>query len=74
VLKPTYQNLAIDKSSLERKIEDMTEGLPKQVSRKLKSVKNDRYFIEIANYVAAIKTEVNFSDNYRSSVIKTLSS
>jgi integrase/recombinase XerD len=67
-----YQGLTVDKTSVERKIDNATEGLPKQVSRKLRSVKNDENIFEIANYVMAMKTEANISDNYRACVIKTL--
>lgn len=72
MLKQSHQSLAQDSSSIESKIDNVTDGLPKQVSRKLRSVTNERNVIEIANYVMAMKTEVNISDNYRAGVIKTL--
>lgn len=65
-----YQSLAVNKLSVERKIDNVTEGLPNQVARKLRSVKNDGNIIQIANYVMALKTEINVSDNYRACVIK----
>lgn len=68
-----YVDLALDKVSLENKIENAVEGLPTQVFRKLRSVKNNGNVIIIADYVNAMKTEINLSDNYRACVIKTLS-
>lgn len=72
MLEQRYQNVDVDKTGVQRKIDNVTEGLPKQVSKKLRSVKNDGNIVEIANYVNAMKTEVNVSDNYRACVIKTL--
>jgi integrase len=72
VREQQYQGLDIDKTSIAHKIDNATEGLPRQVSKKLRSVKNDENIIEIANYVMAMKTEINASDNYRACVIKTL--
>jgi hypothetical protein len=72
VLEQSFQGLTTDIISLERKIQHSTDGLPRQVSRKLRSVENDRNVIQVANYIGAMKTEVNISDNYRGTVIKTL--
>jgi hypothetical protein len=57
---------------IERKIVNVIEGLPRQVLRKRRSVENYRNVIEMTNYIIAMKTEVNISDNYRATVIKTL--
>jgi hypothetical protein len=73
VLKQSFRDFAADKIDLGRKIETVTEGLPRQVSRKLKSVNNDGNVVDIANFIGAMKTEINISDNYRGTVIKTLS-
>jgi hypothetical protein len=45
-----YRSLAVEKASVERKIDNVTEGLPRQVSKKLRSVKNHENIIEIADY------------------------
>jgi hypothetical protein len=73
VREQRYEDLALDNASLETKIENAVEGLPTQVSRKLRSVRNNENIVIIANYVSAMKTEMNLSDNYRACVIKTLS-
>lgn len=68
-----YQSMTMDRIKIERKIENVTEGLTNQVARKLRSVDNDQNIIDIADYVMAMKTEINLSDSYRICIIKTLS-
>lgn len=59
---------------LDRKIEEATSGLLSSFAKQLLSIGEDKANIEtIVRYVAAIKSEVNLSDNYRKDLIALLS-
>lgn len=58
---------------LDRRVEESTSGLPSSFTRRLLLTGKDN--IEtIVRYIAAIKSEVNPSDNYRKDLIALLSS
>jgi integrase/recombinase XerD len=59
---------------LDRKIEETTAGLLPSFAKQLLSIGEDKANIEtIVKYIAAIKSEVNLSDNYRQCLIALLS-
>ena len=57
--------------TLERKINDITIGLRSEFSRGLHSISEENALV-IVDYIQAMKTEINPSDNYRKDSIKTL--
>jgi integrase len=59
-------------TSLERDIEDVCVGLQPQFFKYLHNTVDRNVFI-IINYINAMRTEVNLSDNYRKDLIKLLS-
>lgn len=59
-------------TSLERDIEDVCVDLQPQFSKYLHNTVNRNVFV-IVNYINAMRTEVNLSDNYRKDIIKLLS-
>jgi len=65
-----YNNNSV--ASLERDIEDVCVGLQPQFSKYLHNTANRNVFV-IINYIKAMRTEVNLSDNYRKAIIKLLS-
>ena len=65
-----YNNNTV--TSLERDIEDVCVGLQPQFSKYLHNTVNRNVFV-IVNYINAMRTEVNLSDNYRKDIIKLLS-
>jgi integrase/recombinase XerD len=56
---------------LERKIDETAAGLQASVPRQLHSI-SETNAVTIVEYVAALKSEVNFADNYRRDVIIVL--
>jgi hypothetical protein len=56
---------------LERKIEDTTAGLPSSFAKHLSST-GENNVVTIIEYIAAVKNEVNLSDNYRRDLIESL--
>jgi integrase/predicted nucleic acid-binding Zn ribbon protein len=59
---------------LDRRIEETTAGLLPSFAKQLLSIGEDNANIEtIVKYIAAIKSEVNLSDNYRQCLIALLS-
>jgi integrase/recombinase XerD len=59
---------------LDRKIEEATAGLLSSFAKQLLSIGEGKANIEtIVRYIAAIKSEVNLSDNYRKDLIALLS-
>jgi hypothetical protein len=56
---------------LERKIEETSAGLQKAFARHLSSISEDNA-ATIIEYIAAMKSEVNLSDNYRRDIIEVL--
>jgi len=67
-----YYNNNNTVTSLERDIEDVCVGLQPQFSKYLHNTVNRNVFV-IVNYINAMRTEVNLSDNYRKDIIKLLS-
>jgi hypothetical protein len=57
---------------LDRKIEETAAGLPKYYTELLRFVAKDNAAI-IVEYISAMKSEVNLSDNYRRDLIELLS-
>ncbi len=57
---------------LDRRIEETAAGLPYSYAKQLHSVSKDNA-ATIIDYLAAMKNEVNLSDNYRKDVIELLS-
>ena len=71
LLSPTAT--AVNSSPLlDRKIEETGAGLPASYARQLHSISEDNA-VTIIDYIAAMKSEVNLSDNYRRDVIEVLS-
>jgi hypothetical protein len=56
---------------LEGKIEETTAGLPSSFAKHLSST-GENNVITIIEYIAAVKNEVNLSDNYRKDLIESL--
>jgi len=56
---------------LDRKIEEITAGLPAAFSKHLSSTGDDNA-ATIIEYITAVKNEVNLSDNYRKDLIESL--
>ena len=56
---------------LDRKIEETTANLPSSFTRQLLSVGTDNVET-VVKYIAAIKSEINLSDNYRKDLIALL--
>ena len=56
---------------LERRIEETTAGLPSSFAKHLCSTGEDNA-ATIVEYIAAVKNEVNLSDNYRKDLIESL--
>jgi hypothetical protein len=52
---------------LDRRIEETTAGLPDSYAKGLRSVSEEN-IATIIEYIAAMKSEVNLSDHYRSSL------
>jgi hypothetical protein len=67
-----YYNNNSTVTSLERDIEDVCVDLQPQFSKYLHNTVNRNVFV-IVNYINAMRTEVNLSDNYRKDIIKLLS-
>src|SRR5215831_4466186 len=63
-----YNNAIV---SLDRDIEDICAGLQPQYSNLLRNVRNGDALI-IINYIKAMRTESNISDNYKMGIIKLL--
>jgi len=59
---------------LDRKIEDVTAGLRPSFSKALYKISfsSEENALTIVNYILAMKTEINPSDNYRKNNIKLL--
>jgi hypothetical protein len=57
---------------LDRKIETATDGLNDEYRRCFTKLSQDNAVIT-AGYILSVKSEANLSDNYRKSIIKTLS-
>ena len=71
LLSPTAT--AVNPSALlDRKIEETGAGLQASYARQLHSVNEDNA-VTIIDYIAAMKSEVNLSSNYRRDVIEVLS-
>jgi hypothetical protein len=62
ITPPLYSN---DHVLFDRKIENITAGLQLQHVKQLKAIHPDNALI-IVDYIQALKTEINLSDNYRS--------
>lgn len=56
---------------LDRKIEDITAGLQREISSGLYKISKENALI-ITDYIQAMRAETNLSDNYRRDVIKLL--
>jgi len=56
---------------LDRKIDDATSGLRREFSRDLYSISEENA-LTIANYILAMRVEINLSDSYRLNVISIL--
>ena len=56
---------------LDRKIEETSTGLPASCAKHLRSI-SETNAITVIEYIAAMKSEVNLSDNYRKDLIELL--
>ena len=56
---------------LERRIEEITAGLPSSFAKHLRSTGEDNA-ATIVEYIAAVKNEINLPDNYRRDLIESL--
>ena len=59
--------------SIPWEIDEATSGLTKSYRNNLLKLRNQDNALTIAKYIISMKNEVNLSDNYRISLIKTLS-
>jgi integrase/recombinase XerD len=67
-------NVSKDELMLNRKIDNAVAGLGNYLHRLLaQQVSNRDNAASIADYIATMRTETNLSDNYRASIINTLS-
>ena len=57
---------------LDRKIDEITAGLPASFNKNLRSI-SEANAPTIVDYIAALKAEINPSDNYRRDLIQALS-
>jgi hypothetical protein len=71
LLSPTVTATAYISPFLERKIEETSSGLQTAFARHLSSI-SERNAAIIIEYIAAMKSEVNLSDNYRRDIIEVL--
>jgi integrase/recombinase XerD len=71
-LLSSTENIVKCSPLLDRKIEEAGEGLPASYTRQLHSISEENAAI-IIEYIAAMKSEVNLSDNYRKDLIEALS-
>jgi hypothetical protein len=62
---------AISSPILDRKIEEAVAGLKKSYENELRSI-GDSNTVTITDYIAAMKSEVNLSDNYRRDTTEAL--
>ena len=63
----------IEAFSIPWEIDEATSGLTKSYRNNLLKLRNQDNAVTIAKYIISMKNEVNLSDNYRISLIKTLS-
>jgi integrase/recombinase XerD len=56
---------------LDRKIEETTAGLPASYTKHLRSI-GEGNAVTIIEYIVAMKSDVNLSDNYRQDLIEAL--
>jgi integrase/recombinase XerD len=70
-LLSSTENIVKCSPLLDRKIEEAGEGLPASYTRQLHSISEENAAI-IIEYIAAMKSEVNLSDNYRKDLIEAL--
>ena len=61
-----------DNPLFDRKVEVTTAGLPARYSRALKNEITQGNALIICDFISALKTEINLSDNYRRSNIERL--
>jgi hypothetical protein len=71
LLTSTVPTTASISPLLERRIEETSVGLQAAFARHLSSISEDNA-IAIIEYIAAMKSEVNLSDNYRRDIIEVL--
>jgi hypothetical protein len=57
---------------LDRKIDEISAGLQSSYSQNLRSI-SEANAVTIIDYIAAVKIEINLSDNYRKDLIQVLS-
>jgi hypothetical protein len=65
-------NLIVNNPLFEGRLELATEGLEPSYSNKLKNLLSKTNALTIANYILAMKTEINLSDSYRMIILKAL--
>ena len=56
---------------LDRKVEDITSGLPFEFSKLLRKISEENA-LTIGNYIQAMRIEINLADHYRADLIKLL--
>ena len=71
MLTSTVSATASTSPLLERKIVETSDGLQAAFARHLSSI-SENNAITIIEYIAAMKSEVNLSDNYRRDIIEVL--
>ena len=67
------KEIKIEAFSIPWEIDEATFGLTKSYRNNLLKLRNQDNALTIAKYIISMKNEVNLSDNYRISLIKTLS-
>ena len=67
----TSTTIAYDSLLFDRKLEIVTEGLPGEYFSLLDKISKEDA-MTVMDYTISLKTEINPSDNYRKSVLKTV--
>ena len=67
-----FQNQSLFQSLIPKEILEVTEGMVKELQLKLYKLKIQDNAVTIANYILCMKHEVNISENYKISSIRTL--
>ena len=65
------KRIASSSPLLDRKIEEITAGLPAAFNKKVRSI-SEANSVTIVDYIIAMKTEINLSDNYKKGTIQAL--
>ena len=74
MVKAKEKDIFLDKYSIPWEINEATSGLSNEYKNQILKLRNQDNALTIAKYLLSMKHEINPSDNYRKSTIKTLAS